>query len=153
MISPVSFRLLQYMLHTCECTHNSVRILWGKKENAALQFELIRCSVQLDHVQCFFRNHKMRKLILVRSSVSWSSVNCTSGFNRIITTNIRKQIDQVRAEINKRFCITIMQGFALPLSLFYAWLHKDFMDYDISTSGFLPKKSTFLLLMRYFFSS
>lgn len=88
----------------------------------------------------------MRKLILVRSSV-----NCTSGFNRIITTNIRKQIDQVRAEINKRFCITIMQGFALPLSLFYAWLHKDFVDYDISTSGFLPKKSTFLLLMRYFF--
>lgn len=117
MISPVSFQLLQYMLHTCECTHNSVRILWGKKENAALQFELIRCSVQLDHVQCFFRNHKM-KLILVRSSVSWSSVNCTSGFNRIITTNIRKQIDQVRAEINKHLhypCHFSMLGYIRTL--------------------------------------
>lgn len=75
----------------CNCIHTGVRIFM-KKENVVLQFKLMVAQFNLIMYSAF-RNHKMRKLILVRSSVSWTSVNCTSGFNGIIGTNIREEID------------------------------------------------------------
>lgn len=39
----------------------------------------------------------------------------------------------------------------VSLSLFYAWSLKDFLGNGVCTSGFLPKKSAFLSLMRFYF--